>query len=160
MKCWIRKLLIFAIVMAFAALGIVARLGYRAAFAYQKLAATVSSVTSVTIYAGNYQATDLSTNALSSASSAQFPVDVFVTAAGSAEYRSFGLWKGSPLVVLTLRDGTRQRARISYYGGFFGLEGVPGIYIVPGGQNSEFFTTFRHVLEQLAPKDNGQKKSL
>jgi hypothetical protein len=58
-------------------------------------------------------------------------------------------------VVLTLRDGSQHRARFSYYGGFFGLEGVPGIYVVNGGQDSEFFRTFRSTLEkQVFPKQS------
>jgi hypothetical protein len=154
MKTLLRRLLAIAIVIALAFLGIKLWQENRTAQAYHKLARTVSSVSSVTVYDVSYYK-NVSSNELSSALSASFPLEVFIDAAGHAEYHQWGLWKGSPLVILTLRDGSQCRARFSYYGGFFSLEGVPGIYVVNGGQDSEFFRTFRSILEkQFVPKQS------
>ncbi|HWY31779.1 MAG TPA: hypothetical protein VNX46_13555 [Candidatus Acidoferrum sp.] len=143
--------------VVFTVLGITARIEYHAAVGYQKLAQTISSVTNVTIYGLPYNTVDISSNALASVPSVQFPTEVFTTAAGTAEYDTFGLWKGSPLVILTLRDGRQQHARFSYYGGLFGLDGIAGVYVVAGGPNSEFYMTFRRILEQqLNPKMTGK----
>jgi len=154
MKTLLRRLLAIALVIVLAILGIKLWQENRTAQAYQKLARTVSSVTAVTVYnVDGFR--NVSSNELSSALSASFPLDVFINAAGNAEYHQWALWKGSPLVILTLRDGSQCRARFSYYGGFFSLEGAPGIYVVNGGYDSEFFRTFRSILEkQFSPKQS------
>jgi hypothetical protein len=151
-------LLISCLFTICAILGLTARLEYHEAIAYHKLAQTVSSVTNITIYDLNSHTADTSSIALSSVASAQFPVQVFTSAAGTSEHHIWGLWKGSPLVILTLNDGSQQRARFSYYGGFFGLDGVDGIYVVNGGQHSEFFTNFQSALNQLSIETNNLQK--
>lgn len=151
MKSILRRLAAIAIVMACAILGVTLSQANRTAHAYRELAVTVSSVKVVTLYDVDTAlslSTNLSPDELSSKTSASFPSEVFTDAAGSAEYHQWGLWKGGSLAVLTLRDGNQRRARFSYYGGFFALEGVPGIYVVEGGQDSEFFRKFRSIIQQ------------
>jgi hypothetical protein len=156
MKTILHRPLAIVIVVAFAILGIKLWHESQVAKGYRELALTVSSVQAVTLYdvtATTSFSTNVSSIELASKISAPFRLDVFTSAAGSAEYHQWGLWKGASLVVLTLRDGSQRRARFSYYGGFFGLEGVPGIYNVKGGQDSEFFKTFQFILrEQFIPK--------
>jgi len=158
MKGLQRKLFMVFSFTIFAVLGTTARLEYHEAIAYHKLAQTISSVTNITIYELSSHTPDKSSNVLSSVASVRFPVQVFISAAGKAEYQRFGLWKGSPLVILSLRDGTQQYARFSYYAGFFGLDGVDGIYVVQGGQMSEFWTNYQRALDQLRIAEDNLKK--
>jgi hypothetical protein len=156
MKTFLRWLLAIAIVIVFAILCIKLQQENRVVKAYRELTLTVSSVQAITLYDVNATrsfSTNISSIELSSKISAPFPLEVFTGAAGSAEYHQWGLWKGASLAVLTLRDGSQRRARFSYYGGFFGLEGVSGIYNIRGGQDSEFFKTFQSIMrEQFIPK--------
>jgi hypothetical protein len=151
MKTVLGRVLVIVVVTVFAILCVKLWQANRAAQAYRELALTVSSVKAVTLYdvtaTGNFN-TNLSYSELSSKTSVSFPLEGFTDAAGSAEYHQWGLWKGASLAVLTLRDGSQRRARFSFYGGFFGLEGVPGIYAVKGGQDSEFFKTFESIMQQ------------
>lgn len=74
--------------------------------------------------------------ALANAISAPFPTDTFKAAAASSQHRWGGpIWKGSVLAVLTLRDGSQRRARISYYGNFFKLEETQGYFALPSSSS-------------------------
>ena len=159
-----RRYLIIAIVLSFMALGMAVWHEHRIAQGYRELALTLSSVTSVTVYdVGQLRGfgTNLSPSDLSFTLSAPFPLEVFTSGAGSAKYHNQrGLWKGASLAVLTLRDGSQRRMRLSYFGGGFALEGVPGLYVVKGGEDSDFFRFFGSIIkQQFIPKRDGQKKN-
>ena len=151
------RYLIIAIAVSFTALGIAFWHEHRIAQGYQELARTVSSVASVTVYDVSDFATGITYNKLSSAVSAQFPVEVFSTAAGSAKYHYQPyLWKGAFLAVLTLRDGSQRRAKFDPFWGKFALEGVPGTYIVENGGGSEFDVTLNSIIQkQFIPHHDG-----
>jgi hypothetical protein len=133
---------------------------HRVSLGYRELALTVSSVTSVTIYDVSGFATEITSNKLSSAVSAQFPVEVFTTAAASAEYHyQPQMWKVAYLAILTLRDGSHRRAKFDTIWGMFALEGTPGTYIVEHGGGSEFGVTLNSIIQkQFVPKRNDQDK--
>jgi len=122
---------------------------HKVAVAYRRLAITIAGVTNITVYDLSISADATLPTNLSSSISAQFPVEVFSSAAGNAEYRNpvLPVWKGSSLAVFSLRDGTVRRARFSYYGGFFALEGIPGYYVV--GQDSDFHATFKRLVHEV-----------
>lgn len=125
---------------------------YGAILARRELAATVSAVKTITIYDIAAFGVGLSSNDLSSAVSAQFPVEVFTNAAASAEYHNtllFEVYKESSLAVFTLRDGSQRRACFHYYDGSFELKGMPGSYVVPGGRSSQFNATLMHLVREL-----------
>jgi hypothetical protein len=141
--------LIIAIAVSFAALVIVYWHEHQIAKGYQELARTVSSVASVTVYADGDSATGIASNRLSSVVSAQFPVEVFSTAAASAEYHYLPyFWKGAVHAVLTMRDGSQHRARFDLVWGMIKLEGVPGTYIVENGGGSEFAFTLNNIIQK------------
>lgn len=153
--------LVIAIAVSFTALGIALWHEHRIAQGYRELTRTVTSVVSVTVYDVSDFAPGITSNKLSSAVSAQFPVEVFSTAAGSAEYHyQRYLWKGSVTAVLTLRDGSQRHARFDMFWGKFELEGVPGTYIVENGGGSEFDVTLNSIIQkQFIPKHAGQNKT-
>jgi hypothetical protein len=164
MNRWKCHYLVIAIIVSFTILGAAVWHEHRLAQGYRELALTISSVTSVTVYdvnCGRHFCPDVSSNDLSTTLSASFPLEVFISAAGSAKFHNqTGMWKGAFLAVLTLRDGSQRRARLSVFGGGFALDGVPGLYVVRGGQDSDFLRTFKSILrEQILPKRDGQKKS-
>jgi hypothetical protein len=163
MNYWKGHYLVIAIVVLFTVLGMAVWHEHRIAQGYRELALTITSVTSVTVYdvnCGRSFCPDASSNDLSTTLSAPFPLGVFTSGAGSATFHNqTGMWKGAFLAVLTLRDGSQRRARLSNFGGGFALDGVPGLYVVRGGQDSEFFRTLKSILrEQILPKRDGQKK--
>ncbi|HEX5219002.1 MAG TPA: hypothetical protein VFZ59_05495 [Verrucomicrobiae bacterium] len=162
MKRLENRLLVLAAMVVFSVVGFLAWREHKAAVAYRQLAIIVSSVTNVTVYDLSASTDGVSSNSLSLAVSAPFPIEVFSRAAGNAAYRDpiFAIWKGSSVAVLTLRDGATRLARFSYYGGFFSLEGVPGYYVVPGGHDSEFHTRFWKLIdEQFATERRLRKKT-
>ncbi|MFO1514044.1 MAG: hypothetical protein U1F83_14180 [Verrucomicrobiota bacterium] len=135
--------------IALIAVGFLGWREHKVAVAYHQLAITISGVTNITVYDLS-ASTDMPTPTnLSSSTSSPFPVELFSRSAGKAEYRNplLPVWKGSSLAVLSLRDGTTRRARFSYYGGFFALEGVPGYYVV--GQDSDFHSTFKRIVSEV-----------
>jgi hypothetical protein len=156
-------LLVFAVVTLFAVLGVVAWRGHHTAtLARRVLAKTVFATRSVRIYDIAFFGVGFSSNDISSAISAQFPVEVFSNAAASAEYHnpSLGLWKQTSLAVLTLRDGSQRRACFHYDDGSFALEDLPGYYTVLGGGNSEFNSTFMRLIQkQFVPKRYERSKT-
>lgn len=120
--------------------------------AEQVLAAIIPQITSVVIYDIDGGSHD--PNALASATSAPFPVEVFRQACAAAIHEGGPtLWKGSSLAVLTLSDGTARRARFSYHGGFFSVDGAGGCFVVRGGGSSEFHRLFHRVIQgRFVPK--------
>jgi hypothetical protein len=147
----LKVLLVVALTLA-AGCGFVMVQKYRARAAEHDLAAIVPQITSVTVYDINGRVPD--SDALASATSAPFPVEVFRQSCVSAIHESGPtLWKGSSLAVLTLSDGTTRRARFSYYGGFFTVDGASGRFVVPGGSSSEFHRLYlRLIQERFVPK--------
>jgi hypothetical protein len=150
-----RKLLLIGVAFAIVACIVSCSLlqQRRADAARRELAAITPQIASISLYdlhIGDPDTAEL----LSSAISAPFPVDVFVRAASSAEHRSGHTpWKGSSLAVLTLRDGSQRRARFSYYGGFFALDGTDGVFTVPGANSSDFHQRYiRFIQEQFVPQ--------
>lgn len=124
---------------------------HRARVAPQELATILPQIASITLYDLHINNSHTATS-LGSAISATFPVDVFMRAASSAQHHpDAGLWKGSSLAILTLRDGTQRRAHFSYYGGFFKLEGIIGHFVVPSAAGfDDAFNRFIH--EHFVPK--------
>jgi hypothetical protein len=168
MNCCRRHYLAIAIV-SFSVLGLAVWYEHRRAQGYRELALVVSSVSAVTVYdvgIGNdfrsfiHNGEVVSSNSLSSVPSAPFPLEVFLRGAGSAKYQPVrGIWKGAVLAVLTLRDGSQRRVRLSYIGSAFALEGVPGDYTHKGGQDSEFYRTFKSIMaDQFIPKRRDEQK--
>jgi hypothetical protein len=67
------------------------------------------------------------------------PRDAFRRASTAATHEDgHPSWKGSSLAILTLSDGTQRRARFSYYGGVFTIDGTSGHFVVPDGDASGF----------------------
>jgi hypothetical protein len=120
--------------------------------AEQVLASIIPQITSVVIYDidGGFH----DPNALASATSAPFPVEVFRQSCAAAIHEGGPtLWKGSSLAVLTLSDGNTRRARLSYHGGFISVDGTGGCFVVRGSSSSVFHRLFHRVIqEQFVPK--------
>ena len=116
--------------------------------AQRELAVIIPAITAITLYdldAGDPDHPE----ALASATSASFPVDVFTRAAATARHRTgMPVWKGSSLAVLTLPDGSQRRARFSYYGGFFTIEGIRGHFSAPEASAPEFQETFTRLIQE------------
>lgn len=93
------------------------------------LAAIIPQITSLVVYNINDGSPD--PNALASATSAPFPVEVIRQSFATA-IREGGptLSKGSSLAVLTLSDGTVCHARLNYHGGFSSLDGVGACFVI------------------------------
>lgn len=133
---------------------------HRARLAKQELATILHQIATITLYDLDLDDGD-DPRSLEAAISAPFPVEIFARAAGSARYHGgFPVWKGSSLAIMTLRDGTQRRARFSYYGGFFALDGVSGRFSVPGEGFSDF-NEFRHqfVLQHFVPRRAERNKA-
>jgi hypothetical protein len=117
--------------------------------AFDKL---LPQITAITLYDIHDPTPD--SNALFSATSARFPVEAFRRACTSATNESgVAIWKGSSLVVFTLSDGKQRRARFSYYGGFFTVDGFSGHFVAPGRGTSEFQRLHSQLIQdQFIPK--------
>lgn len=116
------------------------------------LAELLPQIAAITLY--DLQNRTVDSNALASATSAQFPVEAFRSACASATSEStIPVWKGSSLAVLTMSDGSERTARFSYYGGFFTIDGFTGHFVVPGGGASEFQRLHEQLIqEQFVPR--------
>jgi hypothetical protein len=117
----------------------------------RKLAALAPQIASISVY--DVQG-DSIPSSLDTTPSASFPVEVFTRSASSASSDGgYTIWKGSSLAIITMRDGTQRRARFSYYGNFFTLEGVSRRYTIRGNAASEFQDEFQRIIqEQFVPK--------
>jgi hypothetical protein len=115
------------------------------------LAAIIPQITSVALC--DIDGSSHDPNVPASATSASFPVEVFRQSCATAIHEGGPtLWKGASLAVLTLSDGTARRARLSYHGGFFSVDGTDGCFVVRGGSLSEFHRLFLRVIqEQFVP---------
>ena len=119
----------------------------------RQLSEIVPEISAVTLY--DYDGTvSPDSNTLATAISAAFSVSVFSRAASAATCKGgVTIWKGSTLAVITLRDGTHWNARLSYYGGFFTVDGLSGRFVAPGADSSEFQQAVRRLVqEQFVPK--------
>ena len=150
------KVVLAVALMLAAACAVVIFQKHQAQSALRDLAVIGPQIASVTVY--DLDGRSLDSNALASAKSAPFPVEVFRKSCASAIHESGPtLWKGSSLAVLTLSDGTTRRARFSYYGGFFTVDGASGRFVVMGGSSSEFHRLFlRLIQEQFVPRRHEQ----
>lgn len=147
----IKKLVsVFAVILV-GMVGVVFIQRQRALAADRELAALVPQIASITIY--DVQG-DRVPSLPTSTPAASFPIDVFTRSAASASSSGgVTLWKGSSVAVITLRDGTQRRARFSYYGGFFTLEGLSRRFTIRGEAASEFQQSLdRLIQEQFVPK--------
>jgi len=92
--------------------------------------------------------------ALSVATTAAFPTDVFQQTCSLATHKNVApIWKGSSLAIITLNDHTRRQARFSYYGGFFTIEGISGHFIAPGASISDFQLLHQRLVhDQFVPQ--------
>ncbi len=154
----LKLVLTVALMLAVACVFVVFR-QRQARVAEHVLAAIIPQITSVVVYDIDDGSHD--PNALASATSADFPVEVFRQSFATAIHEGGPtLWKGASLAVLTLSDGTVRHARLSYHGGFFSLDGADGCFVVRGGSSSEFHRLFHRVIqEQFVPKRHARNRS-
>lgn len=67
-----------------------------------------------------------------------------------ARYKSeTPMWKGSKYAELTLNDGRILPVSISSYGGFFEIQGQPGIYVIDQVHRDSWDTMINRTLEEL-----------
>ena len=112
------------------------------------------SAVAVTIY--DTHGVDYSQEALSRVTSVSMDPRRFRSLVADAEHKMREpIFKGASLVIVTLPDGTRQRLKVSYHGGFFKVLGEPGhwksdeLYGVLLGLQ---WALLPHVMAQIPPK--------
>jgi len=89
-----------------------------------------------------------------------FDIDLFRELAPKAKFKySMGIWKGSRLAILKLKDGTEKRLAISYWGSFFKIRGEGGYYRFDGEAAKRFDKAFMDIVyEKFIPKRIERKK--
>jgi len=156
---YMKKTLTILLLVGLAVAGGWLLLQQRAHTAQRGLAELLPQIATITLY--DIQDRTADSNALASATSAQFPVEAFRSACASATSDGgVAVWKGSSLAIFTLSDGTQRQARFSYYGGFFTIDGYSGHFVVPGGGASEFQRLHHQLIqEQFAPRRHERNKN-
>ena len=125
---------------------------------HRRLTELLSQITSITLYDIHDGADD--SNAFTTATSAQFPVEAFRRACASATSEAgVAIWKGSSLAVITLSDGSQRQAWFSYHGGSFKIDGFSGYFVVQDRGSSEFQRLHHQLIqEQFVPRRQERNK--